>query len=83
MPSEILEIEISHLHCVSSLTYLTVYFAPCSYKWPTMFDFKEEGAGTEHAAIATSKCVPSGIFCRVQHPCQVSIVLLHYWRRYS
>ena len=42
-----------------------------------------EGTGTEHVAIATSKCIPSGIFLRVQHPCQVSVVLLHYWRKYS
>ena len=48
-----------------------------------IFDFKEEGTGTEHVAAATSKCVPSGIFLRVQHPCQVSIALLHYWRIYS
>ena len=48
-----------------------------------IFDFKEEGTGTEHVAIAISKCVPSRIFLRVQHPCQVSIALLHYWRRYS
>ena len=27
-----------------------------------IFDFKEEGTGTEHVTIATSKCVPSGIF---------------------
>ena len=38
-----------------------------------IFDFKEEVTRTEHLAIATSKCVPSGIFRRVQHPCQVSI----------
>ena len=48
-----------------------------------IFDFKEEGTGTEHVAIATLKCVSSGIFLRVQHPCQVSIALLHYWPRYS
>ena len=48
-----------------------------------IFDFKEEGTGTEHVAIATAKCVPSGIFLRVQHPCQVSIALLHYRQRYS
>ena len=48
-----------------------------------IFDFKEEGTGTEHVAIATSKCVPSGISLGVQHPCQVSIALLHYWPRYS
>ena len=47
------------------------------------FDFKEEGTGTEHVAIATSKCIPSDIFLRVQYPCEVWIVLLHYWRRYS
>ena len=44
-----------------------------------IFDFEEEATGTEHVAIATSKCEPSGIFCRVQYPCQVSIALLHYW----
>ena len=48
-----------------------------------LFDFKEERTGTEHVAIATSNCVPSGIFRRVQHPCQVSIELLHFRRRYS
>ena len=30
-----------------------------------IFDFKEERTGTEHVAIATSKCVPPGIFHRV------------------
>ena len=35
-------------------------------------DFKGVGTGTKHVAIA--KCVPSGIFRRVQHPCQVSVV---------
>ena len=30
-----------------------------------IFDFKEEGTGTEHVNIATLKCVPSGIFLRV------------------
>ena len=39
-----------------------------------IFDFKEEGTGTEHVAIATSKCVPSGIFLRVQHPCIASLL---------
>ena len=48
-----------------------------------IFDFKEEGNGTECVARATSKRVPSGIFHRVQHPCQVSIALLHYQWRYS
>ena len=33
-----------------------------------IFDFKEEGTETEHVAIATSKCAPSGIFHTVQHP---------------
>ena len=27
-----------------------------------IFNFEEEGTGTEHVAIATSKCVPSGVF---------------------
>ena len=44
-----------------------------------IFEFKEEGIGTEHVTIATSKCVPSGIFLGVQHSCQVSIALLDYW----
>ena len=44
-------------------------------------DFKGEGTGTEHVAIATLKCVPSGIFLRVQHSRQMSIALLRYWRR--
>ena len=48
-----------------------------------IFNFKEEGTGTEHVAMATSKCVSSGIFPRVQYPCPVSIALLHYWWRYS
>ena len=34
-----------------------------------IFDFKEEWTGTEHVTIATIKCVPSGIFLRVQHSC--------------
>ena len=37
---------------------------------------KRQETGIEHVAIATSKCVPSGMFCRVQHPCQVSTALL-------
>ena len=65
---------------VSSHTFY-VYFAPCSYKWQYLI-LKRKETGTGHVAIATSKCVPSGIFCRVQHPCQVSIALLHYWPRY-
>ena len=43
---------------------------------------KKQETGTEHVAIATSKCVPTGRFCRVQHACQVSITLLCYWWRY-
>ena len=46
----------------------TKYFALLSGKWQN-FILKEQETGTEHVAIATSKCVPSGIFCRVQHPC--------------
>ena len=64
------------------LTFFIVYFAPCSYKM-IIFDFEEEATATVHVAIATSKCIPSSILCRVQHPCQVSIALLHYWQRYS
>ena len=48
-----------------------------------IFDSKTKETGSEHVAIATSKCVPSGIFLGVQHPCQVSIALLHYWRRFQ
>ena len=43
-----------------------------------IFEFEEEGSGTKHVAIATPKCKPSGIFCKVQHPCQVSVALLLY-----
>ena len=53
----------SYLRCtpvpsswIFSLTLLTVYFAPCSYKGYWIFDFKEEGTGTEHVAVATSIC---------------------------
>ena len=48
-----------------------------------IFDFREERTGTEHVVITTSKYVPSGIFHRVQHLCQVLMALLHYWQRYS
>ena len=44
-----------------------------------IFDFKEEETETDHVFIATSKSVPSGIFLRVQQPCEVSIALLHYY----
>ena len=33
-------------------------------------DFKGEGTGTEHVAIATLECVPSDRFHRAQHSCQ-------------
>ena len=59
-------------------------FALLSRKWSQyhlILNGKE--TGTEHVAIAASKCIPSGTFHRVQHPCQVSIALLHYWQRYS
>ena len=39
-----------------------------------IFDFEEEETGTEHVVIAISKCVLSGIFRRVQHPCKVYII---------
>ena len=42
-----------------------------------IFDFEEEATGSKHGVIATSKCVPSGIF-RWLHLCQVSFALLHY-----
>ena len=66
------------------LTYIldkTRYFALLSRKWQ-YFILKRQETGTEHVAIATLKCVPYGIFRRVQHPCQVSIALLYYWRRF-
>ena len=47
-----------------------------------VLDKRQKTTGTEHVAIATSKCKPSGIFRKVQHPCQVSITLLYYRRRY-
>ena len=56
----------------------------CPVQLPMItIDFKEEGTRTDRVAIATSKYVPSGIFRRVQKPCEVSIALLHYWQRYS
>ena len=39
----------------------TRYFALLSRKWQ-YFILKRQENGTEHAAIARSKCVPSGIF---------------------
>ena len=36
---------------------------------------KRQETRTEHVAIETSKCVPSGIFHRVQNLCQVSILM--------
>ena len=48
-----------------------------------IFNLEEEETGNKHVAIATSKCVLSGIFHRVQHSWQVSIALLHYWWRYA
>ena len=56
------------------------YFALLSRKWYYLI-LKRQETGTEHVAIATSKCVPFGITRRVQHHCQVSRALLHYWRR--
>ena len=47
-----------------------------------IFNLKEEETGTDHVAIATSKCESSDIFLRVQYLCQVWIALLHYWRRF-
>ena len=81
----------SYLRCMSvppsSVLLFNIFnciFCPVQLQM-VLFDFKEKGTGTEHVAMETSKCLPSGIFltCRVQHPCQVWIALLHYWRRYS
>ena len=60
----------------------TRYFALLSRKWQ-YFILKGQETGTEHVVIATSNCIPSGIFLRVQDTCQVSIELLQYWRRNS
>ena len=60
----------------------TKYFALWSRKWYYLI-LKRQETGTEHVVIATSKCVPSGIFRKLQQPYQVSIALLHYWRRNS
>ena len=54
------------------------YFALVSHKWLN-FILKRQETGTKHGAIATLKCVPRGIFRRMQHPCQVSTALLHYY----
>ena len=71
----------SHLHWVASDIFSCI-LCPVQLLM-VIFNFEEAGTGTENVAIATSKCEPSGIFNRVQHACQVSIALLHYWRRYS
>ena len=55
----------------------TRYFVLLSRKWHYLI-LKRQETGTEHVVIVTSKCEPYGIFCKVQHPCQVSITLLHY-----
>ena len=55
----------------------TKYFALLSRKWQN-FILKGQEAGTEHVAIATSKCVPSGIFRRVQHPCIIGGEILNF-----
>ena len=48
----------------------TRFFALLSRKWYYFF-LKRQETGTEHVAIATSKCEPSDIFLRVQYPCQI------------
>ena len=53
----------------------TRYFALLSRKWKYLI-LKRQETGTEHVVIATSTCAPSAIFCRVQHPCQVSIAFI-------
>ena len=78
----------SYLRCMPAPPSLGLFFNIfncifCPVQLPMIiFDFKEEETGTEHVAIATSKCVPCGIFRSLQHPCQVSITLLHYWQIY-
>ena len=42
----------------------TRYFALLSRKWYYLI-LKRQETGTEHVAIATSKCEPSGIFRKV------------------
>ena len=60
------------LNCIFCICFFCI-FCPVQLQM-IVFDFKEEGTGTEHVAIATSKCVPSGIFRKAQHPCQVNII---------
>ena len=47
----------------------TRYFALLSSKWQYLI-LKRQETGTKHVATATSKCVPPGIFRKVQHPCK-------------
>ena len=49
------------------------YFALLSRKWSYLI-LKRQETGTEHVAIATSRCVPLGIFCRVKHPSQTTVL---------
>ena len=62
----------SYLRCMPAPPSLGLFFnifncifCPVQLQM-VIFHFKEEGAGTEHVAIATSKCVPSDILLRVQ-----------------
>ena len=48
-----------------------------------IFDLEEDKDWNRACCHSTSKWISSGIFHRVKHACQVSIALLHYWRRYS
>ena len=53
---------LPYMQCLLlGLTDKTRYFALLTRKWQ-YFILKRQGTGTEHVAITTSKCVPSGIF---------------------
>ena len=63
-----------HIFINESLTERNTGLFNESVKTKVIFDFKEAGTGTKHVAIATSKCVLSDKFLRVQHPSQVSLL---------
>ena len=48
-----------------------------------MVIFHFEEAGDWNRACCHSNIKMWTFFCKVQHPCQVSTALLHYWWRYS
>ena len=54
----------------SPLKHFNCIFCPVQPKM-VIFNLKEEETGTEHVALATSKCESSDIFLRVQYLCEV------------